>query len=481
MKKFWKRLFVTSLAAVTCLTATACGRGEEGGDEPGTTVTLELTLYAAGYGDTWITEAINNFKKTHPEVGFNVRANQLAIDAAKTELENENCKSDVVIVSATDYDDFVVNGYIDDLTGLYNTNIPGTEKAVKNAILPQVYNAYITSDNKIYGVPWQANNPSGLIYNKKMFRDKVWPLPETMDDFWALCDRISSDTNGEVAPLVYGGADSFGYLLNNLPQWLCEYYGYDNMINFMKLSSPKVYEDQAEGRTKIYQTLAKMTMGKTASGKNISLEGSSGSLAQAAQTNFVNGLAAMIPSGQYYFTEMKEYMTLKNFEAGYLPMPHINADKKSGDGQIDTSKIRFSTDNGVLAVPTSSTKKELAKEFLLSMFTKDSYTSFVKANNGLTRPFKGIEVDKTDFPDYTLEAFNYFNAGDEAGQTVYMISKNRLMEKYNVPMFFAHGGNYFPQIVNCASFDAAMAVANGCVANEMAGIMAKWDPVNNTF
>ena len=443
--------------------------------QKGTEGKISVNIYAGGNGTTWIEEAISIYKKSNPEVEFDLEASPLAFQSVKTMLENGNCFDDIILVQAADYESFVAKGYLEDLSGLLDEEIPGTEKKAKSTILPQVLEAR-TIDGKVYGIPWQANNPSGLVYNKKMFEKYGWDskLPETMDEFWQLCDQITADTNGQVAPVTFGGANGNGYLFNNFSQWLLEYYGYDNMRNFLNLESPKVYEDQAEGRAKVYETIAKFTKGKTDSNHNIALEGSEGATAITAQTNFVNNKAAMIVSGQFFPTEMAEYIKLKDFQIGYLPMPHINADKKSGDGKIDTSKVRLSSDNGVIAVPTTAPNKELAKDFLLSMFTSESYTSFVRANNGLQRPLQDIEVDSSDFNPFTKAYSDYFYADGEA-ETLYIISKDRLIEKYVLNILVAHNGSFFGEITGQTTYESALAVAKGCVASEMTYVYSHWD------
>ena len=476
MKKHLALMIATLLASSSMV-----GCGGIGSGAGGTEGDLSVMVYAAGYGMEWVDEAIRIYNEDHPDVTVSAEGDPLAFDSIKTQLENENCPYDVILVSSAYYDQFVANGLLLSLDSVYASTIPGTEKTVADVVNKQIQQAN-TINGSIYGVPWQQNNGSGLIYNVEMFAQYGWDkdMPETMDELWALCDKIEQDTKGRVAPITFGGADGNGYLNYNTCQWLCEYYGYDAMIDFLKLESLDVFINQKEGRNKVYETLAKLMMGETSSGGKIALEGSIGATAITAQTNFVNGAAAMMICGQWFPTEMQPYTDLTQFKSGYLPMPHINADKKSGDGTIDTSNVRFSTDGNFMAIPSTAKNPELAKDFLTYMFTEKSYTSFVKANNGLLRPVEGIAVDTSEFDDFTKQAYDYFSAGGNA-QTVYQISENGEIEKGTVAMFQAHKGAFISVITSKGTWEGALAAAKGCYASEISTLTAQWDAENKKW
>ena len=103
--------------------------------------------------------------------------------------------------------------------------------------------------------------------------------------------------------------------------------------------------------------------------------------------------------GNWFPTEMTAYLKgYPDFEFGYMPVPHINADKKDYAGN-DSSRVRYSLDGNILAIPASSQYKEIAKDFLLSMYTKESYQSFVESNHGVLRPVN-LEIDTETLSDF---------------------------------------------------------------------------------
>ena len=475
-----KRLFIKINCFLLLLSMLAvnagCGINKNGEKTKGD---LSVMVYAAGYGMKWVDAAIRVYNEDHPGITVSAEGDSLAFDTIDDQLESGNCAYDIVLVSSNEYEKHVANGNLVDLTDMYDSEIPGSMNTVRGVISPQITQKR-TIGGKIYGVPWQINASVGLIYNVTMFENYNWELPETMDELWAFCDNVANDTNGKVAPLTYPGAENFGYMAYTFCQWLCEYYGYDAMMDFLKIESPEAWRRQAEGRSKIYETIAKLTVGVTDNGNTIALEGSKGAYAYTAQTNFLAEKAAMTVCGPWFPTEMEPLTSLTTFKAGYCPMPHINADKKSGDGTIDTSTIRFSTDGNLMAVPSTSENKELAKDFLRYMFTSKSYTSFVKANNGLTRPVQNIEVDTEGFNDFTKEVYGYFHADGKA-QNIYQVTPNGLIESGELGIFMAYKGAFFSRITGCANYARALETARSCVAQEVIDVSAFWDSNNMSW
>lgn len=464
-----KKTILAILMAATVLFAVGCNNNAGKGDGE----SVSIMVYAAGYGMGWLEEAVRLYQEDHPDVKFEIEGDPLAFETIKTKLENGNCKNDIILIGSEFYRTFVANGYLEELTDVYESQVPGRDRAVKDMVSSQIMQTK-TVDEKLYAIPWQQNNGSGLIYNVKMFEQYEWKIPQTMTGFFELCEQIDRDTQGAISPLIFGGADSRGYLDYNLCQWLCEYYGYDGMMEFLELSSPDVFAAQSEGRNKIYGLLAKLMHGKMPSGRPYAVEGSAGMSAVTAQTNFVNGKVAMIVNGQWLPTEMATYIQLRDFEMGYIPMPHINDDRRSGDGKEDTSDIRFSTDGNLMAIPATSQHKEIAKDFLLSMFTEESYNSFVRENNGLLRPFDGVSVNTEGFSDFAKSASEYFSLGGKA-RTVYQVSPQSILERGRIALFMAHGGSFFSQLGACADYEAAVECAEGCFGSELSSVNALWD------
>ena len=239
-------LILCFLMAVSCL---ACkidtGDVEESEktskDTTGKTEIL-ISVYAAGYGQGWIDKACEIYEASHPEYTFRIRANSRMFETVTTELNSGTCTSDIVLLAGYEYLNIATSGKLLELSSVYSSVIPGTSTQVKDAVSTEQYTYRLVGENKdkIYGVPWQDSTANGFIYNKKMFRENGWTVPTTMDEFFALCDRIAEETN--VAPLVYGGGQQNAYQSMTPHHWIVQYYGYDYMQNtFEKYESPEQY------------------------------------------------------------------------------------------------------------------------------------------------------------------------------------------------------------------------------------------------
>ncbi|ALU16277.1 ABC transporter substrate-binding protein [Eubacterium limosum] len=70
--------------------------------------------------------------------------------------------------------DFLYNLSAEDVTGRYNlSSLNG-----------------LNVDGKLYQLPI-INTVKGIVYNKTLFKEHGWTIPETLDEFYALCDQIA--------------------------------------------------------------------------------------------------------------------------------------------------------------------------------------------------------------------------------------------------------------------------------------------------
>lgn len=476
MKKSMKTVLCAVLCAVMALPSVACQADDV--INPGAEYTLKVSVYAAGYGTVWIEEACRIYSEQHSEVAFKIEANNRMFDTIKTRLETDTCDSDVVLIANANYASLVALDKLEDLSDLYEMIIPDTENTAVKDVIPEIQYQYRVRNGKIYGVPWQDAYAPGFIYNKKMFEENGWKLPTTMDEFFDLCDEIAETG---VAPLVFGGGQQNGYAINMLNQWFVEYYGYDYIANtFMEYDSPEIYNFTQAGRQKVYETAAKLFQGKTESGKDVVLAGSKSFTAQAAQREFIQGHAAMDICGNWFPTEMTAYLKgYPDFEFGYMPVPHINADKKDYAGN-DSSKVRYSLDGNILAIPASSQYKGIAKDFLLSMYTKESYQSFVEANHGVLRPMN-VDIDAAALSDFARASYEYFNAGKQADQYIYECSLAPMAVNGYLALLISQNGNTLGNLINAGSYDAAIGVAAIAAADDYARAMEMWDLAKNQW
>ncbi len=101
--------------------------------------------------------------------------------------------------------EWVIHGYAPDV--IYNVNF-GADNALYLEDLSNydAIGAYYTQaleendqDGRLYTLPGPVKIMS-IAYNKTLFQRYGWSVPQTFDEFLALCDRITADTGGAVEP-----------------------------------------------------------------------------------------------------------------------------------------------------------------------------------------------------------------------------------------------------------------------------------------
>ncbi len=100
--------------------------------------------------------------------------------------------------------EYVKSGYAKDLTELVDKY--GLRDLYTEASLEQA-----TVDGKIYAIPIKSNSVACFFYDKKMWADKGYQVPKTIDELEALCDKMKADG---ITP----------FALANQPQWTGSMY-----------------------------------------------------------------------------------------------------------------------------------------------------------------------------------------------------------------------------------------------------------------
>ena len=105
---------------------------------------------------------------------------------------------------------------------------PGLEDTspLKEQVLEGVLNTAKCSpysDGKVYLAPFNAS-PMGLVYNKTLFEENGWELPETWDEFFALGDKAKEKG---IALFTYAGIHP-GYMESLLWPAIASAAGYYN-------------------------------------------------------------------------------------------------------------------------------------------------------------------------------------------------------------------------------------------------------------
>ena len=216
------------------------------------------------------------FNESNDHIYLNFTSPNDAVTIMKTRFVREDYPDVVAIGGDASYADFVDSNILADMT-----EYPGMAQVQQayQDIMKSV--TYVPMDG-IYGVPYIAN-AAGMLYNKDMFAEKGWDIPETWDEFIALCEEIKAE--GEVLPLYLGFLDTWT-ILSPWNSILVDLVPQDHIrkVNAGEAKFADYYREPAE---KLYQL---MQYGE---------EGPFAYSYEDACTAFARGQSAMFPCGSF--------------------------------------------------------------------------------------------------------------------------------------------------------------------------------------
>lgn len=143
------------------------------------------------------------FNAESADVYLNFSSPNDAVTIMKTRFVREDYPDVVAIGGDASYADFVDSNILADVT-----DYPGMAD-VQQAYQDIMRSVTYIPEDGIYGVPYVAN-AAGILYDKDLFAEKGWDIPETWDEFIDLCEQIQSE--GEMLPLYLGFLDTWTIL-----------------------------------------------------------------------------------------------------------------------------------------------------------------------------------------------------------------------------------------------------------------------------
>lgn len=192
----WKRLGSLLLAlccAAALLTFAGCGAGKD--DQR---IEIELVQYkpeAAAYFEM-VEEAFN---ATHDNIHLTISSPNDAMTILKTRFIREDYPDIIGIGGDINYSYFVdaeILADVSDYPGLASINPGYLEIAESLELVPT---------EGTYAVPYVAN-AAGILYNREMFLQHGWEIPQTWEELLALCEQIKAEG---ILPFYFGFKDTW--------------------------------------------------------------------------------------------------------------------------------------------------------------------------------------------------------------------------------------------------------------------------------
>ena len=316
---------------------------------------IEIVSYKKEAVDTF-NEIAEKFNETHDDIHLTIDSPNEAMTILKTRFIREDYPDIVVIGGDMDYSNFLDSDLFADISDL--------------DVLSETKSSYLDMDKQLefipqegtYALPYVAN-AAGILYNKDLFEEHGWKVPQTWSEFMALCEQIQSEG---VQPLYFGFKDTWTCLApwNALavgladPQLCSE-------VNNGTTTFTKGYDETAE---KIKALLGYGEANPTAYSYN------------DACTAFARGQSAMYTIGSYAISQIKSVNPDMNIGTFTFPANEKEADNVLNSG-ID---VQF-------CVMKSCENKEAAYEVLRFLYRDDTIRTYLSEQGG-------IACKQGDFP-----------------------------------------------------------------------------------
>jgi len=411
MKKRVLKTVSLFLAAIMVLGLIGCGEKAENND--GRRI-LKWEVLKAGYGSTAYEKIAEAFMAEHPDVLVKINFNPDIANTTGSKLESNTNLSDVY--SYRDIEAikrWTANGYVEPLDALYETTL-STGKTIKESMIGNA--AEVCSHNgTAYAIP-EYTNVQGFVYNKSMFDEYGWKVPETTADLERLCKQILEDTDSQVAPITYCGGAAEGYLYFAANQWTTQYEGISQMDQFYKFESPEVFNPSLyKGKMYALQNIQKFFYDEG----NYTMTGSTGMTHIVAQSKIIQGQAAMMLTGSWFETEMKEALAAApEKEFAMFPTPQLSDSRgeilhSENYTTVDGKRVVEASYGAYYFVPANAPNKEDAIEFMKFLSEPSICEMYTRYTNAV-RPFDyELSADAEVYKDMSAFGKSVLKFADE--------------------------------------------------------------------
>lgn len=376
MKKRLIALILTAALVVLSVAAlAACG-------PKNSETELNVVCLNKGYGKEWIEDIAAKFEADHPGYTVNLQATASASTLISRNITSRNNVDDVYISVGADWLKYARQGLFANLDDIMNDEIDGV--TLKNKVSSEYQNSILYPDRTgalhTYRLPWVAAT-GGIFYNQKMFEEQGWEVPTTYEELVTLCQTIidsavdvpSSDGGLKtVAPFVYTSAnpDYFDYTVYT---WWAQLAGEEAIREFTLYKSADNYDVTKSDTYRKLQTATEMWYDLFKNPANVTVGVSN----DDAQLKFAKGEAAMMFSGDWMYNEIANYdLNSDKFELGIMKTPAAN-------GAVDPDILYTIGEDQYIAIPESSIKKDLAKDFVKLIVSDYGCKTFLNKAHGL--------------------------------------------------------------------------------------------------
>ncbi|XID91932.1 ABC transporter substrate-binding protein [Paenibacillaceae bacterium WGS1546] len=376
MKKRFRALMGTTLAASMTLLAACGGGGNSGGESsPGASSPGQNDGQSSARTTT-ITHVVNGDSPSR-DTWIKAIADAVGVNVDIQVLPNEQFEQIYKVKAGTNDLPDMINYHPGART---RDDLRAADKLVDLSDLPLVQNIfedilpyYQESDGKVYGVPSAAMRFGGIAYNKKVFADAGVAVPQSLDELIAAAEKLKA---AGVTPFYLSAKDSWTLQIPGLAA-----FSYDQLHSpgiLDRINSNQATFAEATNFIQAYDTVLELLDKGYINSDYLSATYANGQQALA------EGTAAMYPVlSAFYGTIMDNYPD-KLGDMGFFAWP------------VAGEKAVTIWPPMIYGIPNESSNQDEVKKFIEYFASDEGQTLYFEHQPAVGVPaYKGIQLDES--------------------------------------------------------------------------------------
>ncbi|MET9880536.1 carbohydrate ABC transporter substrate-binding protein [Actinacidiphila glaucinigra] len=370
-----RRSFAFAGTTVMALSLLA-GCSSAGGSDSGSgKTTLKVAALEGGYGKDMYHQVIEAYESSHPDVDVQLQISKSIEDEITPNMKAGKYPDVVVLGQGREAgltETLIKDKALEDLTPVLDTKVPGEKQTVGEKLTDGIVGNLNTNPygtDKTYLMPMYYS-PTGLFYNKGLFKEKGWDVPTTWDEMFELGDKAKNEGIALFTYPTAGYLDSYFYAL--LADVGGEQFYQDVMTYKQGIWKTAKAKQVLDITTRLLGYAGKSTVGY-ANEQDFTKN----------QQSILDNKALFMPNGTWITGEMADAPRSDGFEWGLTPLPSVN----EGDTRYLTTSVES------VWVPGAAKNKDAAEEFIAFLYSDKAAKIFATSN--AIQPIKGLSDSLT--------------------------------------------------------------------------------------
>ncbi len=352
---------------VSSLALQGCGNSSD-------RIEIEIVQYkpeAANYFKT----VEDEFNATHDDIHLTISSPNDAMTILKTRFIREDYPDIIGIGGDINYSYFVDAEILEDISGYEGM------KDINQGYLDIAEALELVPKDGTYILPYAAN-AAGILYNRDMFAEHGWEVPETWGELMELCEEIKAEG---ILPFYFGFKDT----------WTCLAPWNAMAVELSPADTAKQVNRGGTSFTQEYRVLAEKYLSLLPYGPDDPFAYGYND----ACTAFARGESAMYPIGSYAAPQILSVNPDLNMDSFVMPAGEEKEDRTLNSG-IDLG----------FCVMAGCENKEAAYEVLDFLLEDENLQKYLQAQNGV--PCKKGEFELASMLDGMLPFIEAGNMTD---------------------------------------------------------------------